>query len=360
MAELMKKTNGGWELCDSNGNVILSIVMGEARSDFFYLATPIYNSDIEHTLHIHSILENFADRISQLETCLRGDTKILMADGTQKDLKDVKYGDMVMGWDIDNNCGIAVKSYGAFTTGKDNNWQFHVFDNGNILEISNAHGIYSKTKGRCSLSKAWKLGEVGIGVNGEDVTLAFVDKIGESAYTDKYTMVTENNTYFANGILCANNPSSKMRYYSMGLNCLNKNITKEDVEFFKLTAEQSDESEKLRVSNREYLKESAPMYARLNIAKRKIGDYKKKLSEGDYKTIKYSEGRLSYNEFDVHCQESQAYRDKISEQENIRDNLIADIAYAKQRHSTVTSEDPSVRWKRLYDIDMAYIRSKRK
>ena len=76
--------------------------------------------------------------------------------------------------------------------------------------------------------------------------LAYVDKVEEANYSDQYTMVTENNTYFANGILCANNPSTKMRYYSVGMDEYNKNITKEDLEFFKMTADQSDDSQKLR------------------------------------------------------------------------------------------------------------------
>lgn len=360
MAELMRKTNNGWALYDANGNLVLEIITNSAKSDGFTLKTPLANNDVSGITDIRELLANFADRISQLETCLRGDTKILMADGTTKELKDVKYGDMVLGWDLDNSRPIAVKSYGAITTGKSNIWHFNVFDNGTILEISDGHGIYSKTKGRCSISTSWQLGEVGLGIGGEDVTLAFVDKISESAYTDKYTMVTENNTYFANGILCANNPASKMRYYSMGLHCFNENITEEDLAFFKLTAGESDDSEKLRVSNREYLKEAASKYAQLNITKQTIGEYKKKLANEDYNTIKHVEGDLDDATFETVKAEKKGFRDYIGVQEIKRDTLIGDIARIKQKHSLVTSEDPSVRWKRLYDIDMAYIRNHRK
>jgi len=354
MAELMKKTNGGWNLYDDEGNLVLTIKDNEASSDAFALVTPI-----KGFLNIRSILENFEDRISQLETCLRGDTKILMADGSEKQLKDVKYGDMVMGWDLDNHCGIAVKSYGAITTGKDSVWFYNVFNNGKILEISKKHGIYSNTKGRCSTSDKWAAGEVGIGADGNDVMLAFTDKVEESEYSATYTMVTENNTYFANGILCANNPSSKMRYYSMGLHNYNEYITEEDVEFFKLTAVENDNSVKLKVSTRAYLEEAAPYYTELHLTKHYIADLKRTLAAGDYKTIKRTEGKLDDETFSAHCAETQGYRDKIAEHEVARDALIVKINDIKKKHGVVTYEEPTARWKRLYDLDMAYIRAKR-
>ena len=354
----MRKTNKGWALYDGEGNAVLIIESGAANlGEPLRIGSP--NKDNEMS-SIREILQNFEDRISQLETCLRGDTKILMADGTEKELKDIKYGDMVMGWDLDNHCGIAVKSYGAITTGKDSVWLYNVFDNGKILEISKKHGIYSKTKGRCSNSDKWAAGEVGIGADGNDVMLAFTDKVEEADYSATYTMVTENNTYFANGILCANNPASKMRYYSMGLHNYNEYITEEDVEFFKLTAAENDNSVKLKVSTRAYLEEAAPYYTELHLTKHYIADLERKLAAKDYNTIKHVEGDLDDEIFEIVKAEKKGYRDRITEYEITRDALVVKINDIKKKHGVVTYEDPSVRWKRLYDIDMAYIRANRK
>lgn len=359
MAELMRKTNNGWALYDGEGNLVLTIESGAAN-----LGNPIqigHSHNDREMRDIREILQDFEDRISNLETCLRADTKILMADSSEKELKDVKYGDMVMGWDLDNHCPFPVKAYGAISTGTDNVWFYHVFSNGAILEISKKHGIYSKTKGRCSSSTKWAAGEVGIDVGGNDVMLAFTDKVEEASYSPTYTIVTENNTYFANGILCANNPASKMRYYSMGIHKYNKNITKEDVEFFKLTATQNDDSMKLRVNTKSYLKESAPYYTELHLTKHYISELKKKLDAGDYKTIKHAEGKLDAETFAAHCEQTQSYRDQIAVYEKTCETLIAKIAEIKKKHSVgATSEDASKRWKRLYDLDMAYIRANRK
>ena len=360
MATLMNKTNNGWSLYDGNGNLVLTIEDGKVVCTNVFFENEVYMSGQGYQTNLKTMLERLSQRIYSLETCLRGDTQILMADCTTKDLKDVKYGDMVMGWDLDNHCLFPIKSYGAFSTGRDNVWQYHVFNNGQILEISHTHGIYSKTKGRCSNSGAWIAGEIGIGVDGNDVMLAYVDKVEEANYSDQYTMVTENNTYFANGILCANNPSTKMRYYSVGMEEYNKNITKEDLEFFKMTADQSDDSQKLRFSTQAYLKESAPYYAELHDTKHHITLKKREIAAGDYKTTKYTEGKLTEEEFTTHCVEAQAIREEINQLEAKRDALIATIKGIQKKHEVIPAEDPSKRWKRLYDLDMKYIKANRK
>ena len=62
-------------------------------------------------------LRDDVELIKEQIACFRGDTQILMADGSTKDIKDVKYGDMIKSYDIENDCLVDVKSYGAYATG---------------------------------------------------------------------------------------------------------------------------------------------------------------------------------------------------------------------------------------------------
>ena len=107
MATLMQQTLGGWSLYDDNGNLVLTIKNGDAFINGL-------SSGIKSTLVEHE------DRITNVESqlCLRYDTQILMADGSTKNIADIKYGDRVIGWDVDNNCTFEVKSYGAIKTGR--------------------------------------------------------------------------------------------------------------------------------------------------------------------------------------------------------------------------------------------------
>jgi hypothetical protein len=178
----------------------------------------------------------------------------------------------------------------VINTGKGNSWSYYVFDNGSILEVFKNHGIYSKTRGHMIGIAELQMGEEVIGLDGNITTLSFVKTISETSYSDRYTLVTEANTYFANGILCANDPATKMRYYALGLKNYNKNITAREVAFFKQTASMYLDSHKKRISHKELLRESIPYYTKINNLNKQIQELKTKLSNNDYKTIKYAEG----------------------------------------------------------------------
>ena len=346
MATLMQQTSGGWSLYDGNGNLVLTIKNGDAFINGL-------SSGIKSTLVEHE------DRITNVESqlCLRYDTQILMADGSTKNIADVKYGDRVIGWDVDNNCTFEVKSYGAIKTGRAKDWKYFVFEDGKTLEIFNSHGIYSKTHGEIKDSNSWGYGDLGITDKGEEVAFCFKQDIQETHYEDRYVLVTENDTYFANGILCGMCPQTKMRYYDMNLSYFNENITEEDLAFFRITADIFEERKTNKVKHRSFFKEMGGVYAEINRAKRKIKEYKAQLGTVDYKTIKYVQNKLSEEDFVELCAQTQGIRDAIAEQEAIVAELDAIIKAKKDEYGI---DKESVKWKALYDINMAYIKANRK
>ena len=307
---------------------------------------------------IQSRLNSLEDRVTTLENevCLRGDTEILMEDGTVKYIKDIQYGDYVKAWDLQNNCYINAKTYGAIETGTGNSWSYYVFDNGQILEVFKDHGIYSKTRGHMIGISELKMGEEVIGLDGNTTTLSFVEKISEPSFSKRYTLATEANTYFANGILCANDPATKMRYYALGLNSYNKNITPQEVKFFAQTASMYLDSRKLRLSRKELLRESIPYYTKINNLNKEITDLKAKLAADDYKTIKYAEGQLSKEEFEQHKNQAQAYRSAINANQAEINTLNAELQKLNEKYHTSQFESRKDRWTKMYNMDIVKVR----
>lgn len=339
--QIMYQEDASWILADNNGIKRLEINTNDG--------VIVYDNDGKSY--------NVTDSLAQLEACVKADTQILMADGSTKNISDIKYGDMIKGWDVDNNCTINVKAYGSIKTGSAKDWTYFVFEDGKTVEIYDNHGIYSKTYNRCYPSKKWDYGDIAINQEGEDVAFCFKQNINETEYSDRYVLVSENNTYFCNGILCAMDPPTKMRYYNLNVHSFNKNITEEDVAFFRQTADMFNNRVHDRVKHLDFFKVAGPLYAEINTAKRTIKEYKKLIATQDYKTIKYTQGKLSEEEFQEHSVWAQNIRDAIGVQElKIAELENQIIEHKKERNLPLPTGGPS--WKALYNKDMETVRAR--
>lgn len=58
----------------------------------------------------------------------------------------------------------------------------------------------------------------------------------------------------------------------------------------------------------------------IELSKQKIAEFKSKLASLDYKTIKYTQGELSYEEFEKVKEECKYYRNEINSLENMIKN----------------------------------------
>lgn len=361
MAELMKRTNNGWELYDEQRNLVLSIGDNAAVSDNFCLLqelTALDNSiSGSDRTNIRKILQNFSDRLNSLEgTCLKEDTAILMANGTVKYIKDVKYGDYVKGWDFENQRAINVKAYGVIKTGTSKSWDIQIFEDGTILEVAENHLIYNCEKGFTYGSAYWKSGEHGINSYGEEVAFAKAYKQHDSTFVGRYVLLTETSNYFANGILCGHKALDKYSYYNQGISTYIENITAEDLAYFKQTADIMDASSRKETNIRSFIKQAAPYMAKINAARTKIAECKKQLSDNDYKTIKHYQGELSDFEFQIACNEARENRNEIAIQEQIIEEQEIVIAQVRQVYG-LTKETAKTRYDDCYAIEIAHARA---
>lgn len=356
MATLMQKTTGGWALYDGNGVKLLELNNGKIvlKQSISCIGT---NGNRVSSNDLNTILQNLANGIDWLDdwTCLKAGTQILMMDGTTKNIEDIKYGDYVKSWDPLTSSYVNAKCYGSICTGHTHVWQLHVFDNGSIVEIRQNHPMFLQREGVLRGSSKWNIGDKGLGLDGVDRVLVKRFPQHDSTEARSFNLLTENGMYFANGILVGHVSNDKWLAYQH-TPAYFPNITEEEIEFFRATGELFDNSSRREVDTREYLAEAAPVFGYINIAKKKINDYKANLAKNDYKTIKYIQGDLSEEEFHVHAAEAKALRTKIEEQEAIVVLYNSQLNDLREKYN-ITEETRFDRYHQAYAIDIEHTRN---
>ena len=306
----------------------------------------------------HERLSDLESRVTYLESfvCLKKGTQILMGDGTEKNIEDIQYGDIIKGWDFENNCQVNVKAYGAIRTGIANDWKAYVFENGEILEIFQNHPIYSKTDNMMKSSKDMTRGEICMDSEGNDCALTVVWNFADSEFTERYMLLTENSTYFANHILSGHHARDRMKMYSLGIKSFNKNLTEDEIELFKATGEVYNNAPRARSNNREYLKEIAPHLGVIGRAARIMDQEQKKLSKLDYKTIKHQQGKLSDEDFEKCCAECEEARAMYKIEEKLRGESEAEIRKIQDKYNLRTLKNTRDCFHAAHKLDMEHVR----
>lgn len=297
-----------------------------------------------------------AGPIGSTNPCLKGDTMILMADGTEKQIKDVQPGEMVKSWDFFNNCFIDVKCYGAYITGTTKTWKRFVFESGNYVDIRDRHQIYTLAGNKLQSSASWKCGMQGWVINNSETTPTNVHYAATTEYMTSeqfsYSLGTENSLYFVNGILAGCAPQNRYNRYLEGNM---KGATEEEVARFKDIYEYY-----LNERNKEslcvpYIAESAFKKYRSDCLKNYIDKCKKQLEQLDYKSVKRSQGKLSDEEWDCTCEECARLRELINKSEEDKAKFDKGISEIKKKHGVDHETTWGELWQYSYSRDMEAI-----
>ena len=126
--------------------------------------------------------------------CLSGDTIIMMADGTTKELQDIVVDDMVM-----SQFGTPVR---VMHTARGMFNPYHIlyhFEDGTTIDETHDHRFYNVEQGFWQRLKHWEIGDHAVNQNGEHVAFVSKERVEESA--EMFGIFTEDGTYFANGLL---------------------------------------------------------------------------------------------------------------------------------------------------------------
>jgi hypothetical protein len=147
------------------------------------------------------------------DVCLIKNTPILMADYTTKPIQDIVVGDEILGYDFENNCTIPAVVMYSTPTKLQQQANYVVFDNNEVLCLTKGHVLYSVEHERCIPIDDFREGMHCLDESGNEVeVLAIHTDVELKSYETFYHIISSNNTYFANGIMNSGASIDKYRY----------------------------------------------------------------------------------------------------------------------------------------------------
>ena len=143
-------------------------------------------------------------------SCLTGDTLITMADGKKKRLDQIKKGDKILA--VDPKTGKLVVSEVTETDTNEekygDSYKIYTLSDGTELKIVKKHRFYNCTKKKTIHIGTFDIGDELMREDGTRVKLVSVREVVEKVR--HYTIFTEHQTYFANGMLSGNKYTQDM------------------------------------------------------------------------------------------------------------------------------------------------------
>ena len=242
-------------------------------------------------------------------TCLEEGTMITMADWSRKPIEDVKSGELIMGYDFENNEPTPAVAIINVPTVDLDRTDYYVFENGEYLSCTEDHEIYcSERKCHC-FARELEEGQHCIDIDGNEIEIYAIHRnINRYEFKQYYQLISSNNTYFANNIMNAMGPANKHNWVEYGARL---NIPDEIMEIFKLDAVEYNSYEFLG-ENEEFRKKSLDVMEKLKLKSNRIQELKNYLTDTDYIAIKKSEGQ----EIDENIiEQRQKNRDEINKLE---------------------------------------------
>lgn len=143
-------------------------------------------------------------------TCLTGDTLITMADGSTKRLDTIEVGDEVLAIDPEtlDYCEDIVTYSDATENKVANEYDIWRFSDGTLIKTVHRHRFYNLERQAMVYMDEWKIGEHTLDENGNGIELVSHETVCERV--NHYTIFTEKQNYFANGLLSGNRYTKPM------------------------------------------------------------------------------------------------------------------------------------------------------
>ena len=311
--------------------------------------------EVSHLSSRIKIAEEEIEIIKEQISCFRGGTQILMADGTTKDIKDVKYGDMIKSYDMANRCLIDVKSYGAYCTGYEQFWNVAGFTNGSTLYIgTNGHLIFQPDAETLAMSYNYPIGGQVQAPDGTTPLLVGCGTYDAIATEKRYELLSENGLYFANDILVGHKVTTTYHHYKRGLVPLTDDEVAEIIDDMKLYQDYRLDG----LTNAEFLKDAGQLYAKVNTKQERIKKNKQRLADLDYKQVKRNQGKLSDEEYEIYLRDCDRYRQAINDDEDAiaADSIILNAF--KEKHG-VHSPSFKKSFREIYSKQMHRIHNRK-
>ena len=155
----------------------------------------LYSDNISGVLESHDSHESPLSAKSEdggLGGCFTGKTKILMADGSTKQIKDIKKGDMILTrkhpYSSELVAAEVLNTVSHFVS------EYYVINEN--LEATGVHTVF--VNGKWDVVSNVKMGDVMLGKNGEEIRVNGIRKVEEPIWVYNFE-VKDQHTYFADG-----------------------------------------------------------------------------------------------------------------------------------------------------------------
>ena len=144
------------------------------------------------------------------DTCLTGDMLITLADGTTKRIDTITLADRVLAYNpetmtLEADEVIRCDSDKIKTSGEYDIW---VFDDDSVVKTVHRHRLYNVEKQAMVYMDEWNIGEHAIKIDGTKVAL--VNHVNVQEEVRHYTLFTNHQNYFVNGLLSGNRYTKRL------------------------------------------------------------------------------------------------------------------------------------------------------
>lgn len=145
--------------------------------------------------------------------CLTGDTLITLYGGKQKRIDELTLDDKILSFNPENGLLEADKIY--YTDSHEGKTHDHYdryeFDDGTVIKVVHRHRFYNVEDQRMVHMDEWEVGDRAYKQNGTTPKLISAVNHYEEGSFKHYTLFTKNQNYFANGLLCGNRFTKKLK-----------------------------------------------------------------------------------------------------------------------------------------------------
>lgn len=215
--------------------------------------------------------------------CLEEHTLITMADGTQKEIREIKKGDEVLGYDFAAQKTVATPVVINIQEKTERKYRCNIFSDGTVLNTVGEHFVYEVDGDPCrdvndlqTSSKVMK--QDGTVVTFNDYTMKTAECV------ESYNLYTANNTYFANGVMNSCFPPAKFA-----------NLAERHIKMPKALRDAVDQEIDYsregarRMDNPDYLRALVKLGKKPHEKSEEIKSFQDRLEKNDYKILKICE-----------------------------------------------------------------------
>lgn len=237
-----------------------------------------YTNSMGLTVYSPTISQTIYPKGQGGDFCLKKDTYITMADGSQKFIQDIKTGDQILGYDFENNTTTPSMVMTMQPIKRQQVGTYVIFSNGQTLCMTHGHNLYSVEYGRYLPIEGFQEGDHTLDEQGQEIEIMAIHwDVEMKTYTNFYHIISSNNTYFANGIMNAGAPIDKYRY----INDIRNQIMPQTIQDLIFDEAKDTACFNFTVTDPDFIKQGTPYQYKIKKSSNRINEIERELKQSE-------------------------------------------------------------------------------